>query len=87
MLDQAQLNRIQDPQTRQVVELLANHLEQALTDNDTLRAENQRLRMSTEKAVEPQGAVDRSGKHIIILHYAFVPPSKAVAPGITKVRA
>src|ERR1051325_7518083 len=43
MLDQAQLNRIQDPQTRHVVELLAKHLEQALTDNDTLRAENKRL--------------------------------------------
>ncbi len=42
MLDQAQLNRIKDPEIRHVVELLANHLEQALTDNDTLRAENQR---------------------------------------------
>src|SRR5438105_1327211 len=55
MLDQAQLNRIQDPQTRQVVELLANHLEQALTDNDTLRAENQRLKDEVNRLKGEQG--------------------------------
>src|ERR1051325_7218327 len=55
MLDQAQLNRIQDPQTRHVVELLAKHLEQALTDNDTLRAENQRLQDEINRLKGEQG--------------------------------
>ena len=40
MIDQAQFNRIKDPDIRHFVELLANHLEQALTDIDTLFSPN-----------------------------------------------
>jgi hypothetical protein len=40
MLDQTLLNRIQDPEVRRVIELLANLYEQAMTENDTLKAES-----------------------------------------------
>ena len=55
MLDEAQLNRIQDPQVRQVVQQLANLLEQALTDNDALRTENQRLKDENNRLKGEQG--------------------------------
>ena len=55
MLDEAQLNRIKDPDTKQVVQQLANLLEQALTDNDTLRAENQRLKDQINRLKGEQG--------------------------------
>jgi hypothetical protein len=55
MLDEAQLNRIQDPQVRQVVQQLANLLEQALTDTDLLRAENQRLKDEINRLKGEQG--------------------------------
>ena len=55
MLDEAQLNRIQDPQLRQVVQQLANLLEQALTQNDLLRAENQRLKDEINRLKGEQG--------------------------------
>ena len=55
MLDEVQLNRIQDPQVRQVVQQLANLLEQALTDNDTLRAEVQRLKDEINRLKGEQG--------------------------------
>ena len=55
MLDEAQLNRIQDPQLRQVVQQLANLLEQALTENDLLRAENQRLKDEINRLKGEQG--------------------------------
>jgi hypothetical protein len=55
MLDEAQLNRIPDPQTRQVVQQLANLLEQALTDVDILRAENQRLQDEINRLKGEQG--------------------------------
>jgi len=55
MLDEAQLNRIQDPQLRQVVQKLANLLEQALTDIDALRAENQRLKDENNRLKGEQG--------------------------------
>jgi hypothetical protein len=55
MLDEAQFNRIPDPQTRQVVQQLANLLEQALTDVDTLRAENQRLKDEVNRLKGEQG--------------------------------
>ena len=43
MLDQALLNRIQDPEVRDVVKLLANLYEQAMTENDNLKAKIQLL--------------------------------------------
>jgi hypothetical protein len=55
MLDQAQLNRIQDPALKQAVQQLANLLEQALTDNDTLKAENQRLKDENHPLKGEQG--------------------------------
>jgi hypothetical protein len=55
MLDQTQLNRIQDPEIRRIVQLLANHLEQALNDLDTLRAENQRLKDEINRLKGEQG--------------------------------
>lgn len=55
MLDQAQLNRITDPQIRQVVQQLANLLEQALTDVDILRAENQSLKDEINRLKGEQG--------------------------------
>lgn len=55
MLDEAQLNRIHDPQLRQVVQQLANLLEQALTEIDTLRAENQRLHDEINRLKGEQG--------------------------------
>ena len=58
MLDQAQLNRINEPETRRIVQLLANHLEQALTDVDTLRAENQRLKDEINRLKAEQGKPD-----------------------------
>ena len=44
MIDQELLNRVQDPQVRAVLELVANLYEQALTEIDDLKAENRRLR-------------------------------------------
>jgi hypothetical protein len=55
MLDQAQLNRIPDPQLRQIVQQLANLLEQALTDNDALKAEIQRLQDENNRLKGEQG--------------------------------
>jgi hypothetical protein len=55
MLDQAQLNLIQDPEARRIVEMLANLLEQSLTDIDTLRAENQRLKDEINRLKGEQG--------------------------------
>jgi hypothetical protein len=55
MLDQAQLNRIQDPETRRVVQQLANLLEQALDNTDALRAENQRLKDEINRLKGEQG--------------------------------
>ena len=55
MLDEAQLNRIHDPQLRQVVQQLANLLEQALADNEALRAENQRLKDEINRLKGEQG--------------------------------
>lgn len=55
MLDQAQLNRIQDPEVRQLVLALANLLEQALADIDALRAENQRLKDEINRLKGEQG--------------------------------
>ncbi len=58
MLDEAQLNRIQDPEAKKVVLQLANLLEQALTDNDLLRAEIQRLRDEINRSKGEQGKPD-----------------------------
>ena len=55
MLDEAQLNRIKDPQIRQVVQQLANLLEQSLTQNDMLRAEVQRLKDEINRLKGEQG--------------------------------
>jgi hypothetical protein len=55
MLDEVQLNRIQDPQTKLVVQQLANLLEKALAENDTLRAEVQRLRDEINRLKGEQG--------------------------------
>lgn len=55
MLDEAQLNRIKAPDTKQVVQQLANLLEQALTEVDTLRAENQRLKDEINRLKGEQG--------------------------------
>lgn len=55
MLDQVQLNRIQDPDTKSVVQQLANLLEQSLADNDTLKAENQRLKDEINRLKGEQG--------------------------------
>ncbi len=55
MLDEVQLNHIQDPQVRQVLQQLANLLEQALTDTDALRAENQRLKDEINRLKGEQG--------------------------------
>lgn len=55
MLDQAQLNRIPDPETRRVVQQLANLLEQALDNTDALRAENQRLKDEINRLKGEQG--------------------------------
>ena len=58
MLDQAQLNRIKDPEIRRFIQLLANHLEQALTDVDTLRAQNQCLKDEINRLKGEQGKPD-----------------------------
>jgi hypothetical protein len=58
MIDQAQLHRIQDPEIQQIVQALANLLEQALTDNDALRAEIQRLRDEINRLKGEQGKPD-----------------------------
>ena len=55
MLDVAQFNRIQDPQTRGIVQLLANLYEQSLADIDTLRAENQLLKDEINRLKGEQG--------------------------------
>jgi len=55
MLEQAQLNRIQDPDIKRVVQQLANLLEQALTEVDALRAENQRLKDEINRLKGEQG--------------------------------
>jgi hypothetical protein len=55
MLDETQLNRIQDPDIKRVVQHLANLLEQALADIDTLRAENQRLKDEINRLKGEQG--------------------------------
>lgn len=55
MLDEAQLKRIPDPQTRHLVQQLANLLEQALTDTDGLRAEVQRLKDEINRLKGEQG--------------------------------
>jgi len=67
MLDVAQLNRIKDPETRRVVQLLANLYEQALTDIDALRVENQRLKDENNRLKGEQGKPN-------------VKPSKPAAP-------
>lgn len=58
MLDQTQLNRIQDFETRRVVQQLANLLEQSLADNDTLRTEVQRLKDEINRLKGEQGKPD-----------------------------
>ena len=58
MLDQAQLNRISDPETRHFVQQLANLLEQALDNTDALRAENQRLKDEINRLKGEQGKPD-----------------------------
>jgi len=58
MLNEAQLNRIQDPDIKGVVQQLANLLEQALTDNDALRAEVQRLKDEINRLKGEQGKPD-----------------------------
>ena len=58
MLDEAQLKRIQDPDTKQVVLQIANLLEQALTEIDTLRAELQRLKDENNRLKGEQGKPD-----------------------------
>src|SRR5882724_13215354 len=55
MLDEVQLNRIKDPDIKRVVQQLANLLEQALTDIDTLRGENQRLKDEINRLKGEQG--------------------------------
>ena len=55
MLDEAQLRQIKDPDIKGVVQQLANLLEQSLTDNDTLRAENQRLKDEINRLKGEQG--------------------------------
>ena len=55
MLDVAQLNRIQDPETRRVVQLLANLYEQSLADIDALRVENQLLKDEINRLKGEQG--------------------------------
>lgn len=55
MLDQAQLTRIKDPDIKQVVQQLANLLEQSLTENDKLLAENQRLKDEINRLKGEQG--------------------------------
>jgi hypothetical protein len=55
MLELDQLNRIQDPDILRVVQQLANLLEQALTDNDVLRAEVQRLKDEINRLKGEQG--------------------------------
>jgi hypothetical protein len=55
MLDQVQLNCIQDPNAKSVVQQLANLLEQSLADNDTLKAENQRLKDEINRLKGEQG--------------------------------
>src|SRR5271165_5850360 len=55
MLDEVQLNRIQDPDLKRMVQQLAHLLEQALTDIDTLRAENQRLKDENNRLKGEQG--------------------------------
>lgn len=55
MLDEVLLNRIQDPDIKRVVQQLANLLEQALVDIDTLRAENQRLKDEINRLKGEQG--------------------------------
>jgi Transposase IS66 family len=55
MLDAAQLNGIQDPDIKRTVQQLANLLEQALTEVDTLRAENQRLKDEINRLKGEQG--------------------------------
>jgi hypothetical protein len=58
MLDQTQLNRILDSETRRVVQQLANLLEQSLADNDTLRTEVQRLKDEINRLKGEQGKPD-----------------------------
>jgi hypothetical protein len=55
MLDEVQLNRIQDPDIKRLVQQLAHLLEQALTQIDTLRAENQRLKDEINRLKGEQG--------------------------------
>jgi Transposase IS66 family len=55
MLDEVQLNRINDPDIKGVVQQLANLLEQALTEIDALRAENQRLKDEINRLKGEQG--------------------------------
>jgi hypothetical protein len=58
LLDKANLDRIKDPETRQAVVLLANLLEQSLTDIDGMRAEIQRLRDENNRLKGEQGKPD-----------------------------
>lgn len=55
MLEEVQLNRIKDPDIKRVVQQLANLLEQALTEVDTLRAENQCLKDEINRLKGEQG--------------------------------
>src|SRR5882724_9791205 len=55
MLDEVQLNRIKDPDIKRVVQQLANLLEQALTEIDALRAENQSLKDEINRLKGEQG--------------------------------
>ena len=58
MLDKAQLDRIKDPEIRQAVSLLANLLEQSLTEIDRLRTENQLLKDEINRLKGEQGKPD-----------------------------
>jgi len=55
MLDNVQLDRIQDPEIRRIVQQLANLLEKALVEIDVLRAENQRLKDENNRLKGEQG--------------------------------
>ena len=55
MLTLTQLNRIPDPQTRQIVQNLANLLEQSLTNIDLLKQQNQLLQDEINRLKGEQG--------------------------------
>jgi hypothetical protein len=55
MLEHELFNRIQDPELKRVLQQMASLLEQALTENDTLRAEIQRLKDEINRLKGEQG--------------------------------